>query len=549
MCDSVEKKVNVCHLHDVRKVTPAIVKEAANNLKDSKTDPTYNFSSDCIKNGPENLFSLLSSVIKTFLIHGKVTLLLLLATLVPLIKDKLGSINESKNYRSIAMSSLILKLLDWIILLLFGNSLGVDELQFAYQPGSSTSMCTWAAVETIDYFMRNGTDVYACLMDMTKAFDLVKHSLLFKKLISAGLSVIFVRLLLFIYMNQFANVRWNGSFSDFFSVKNGVRQGAILSGILYCFYTNDLFSILRRNRTGCWVNGVYMGIFGYSDDNLLIAPSLDSLQEMVKTCESYASEHNLKFSTNVDPVKCKTKCIAFLRHKKDVGDVELSGVHLPWVEGGLHLGNTLSNRSNGMRQDIKVKRAKFINKNIDLNQEFSFCHPSTKVKMNLIYNFDFTGSPVWNLFSPEAIMLENSWNTSVRIMHDLPLQTHRVFIEPVSKSRHLKFVLLERFLSFLDQIEKSKKLVPKQLLNFIKHDVRSTTGSNLRNLLLLTDKNTIDDLCKDDIRKLKYNEIDGKDVWKVNMIHEITDIKFNKLEVENFTQDELDEILSHLCTS
>ena len=122
----------------------------------------------------------------------------------------------------------------------------------------------------------------------------MKHSLLFKKLISAGLLVFFVRLLLFIYMNQFANVRWNGSFSDFFSVKNGVRQGAILSGILYCFYTNDLFSILRRNRTGCWVNSVYLEIFGYSDGNLLIAPSLDSLQEMVKTFESYASKHNLK---------------------------------------------------------------------------------------------------------------------------------------------------------------------------------------------------------------------------------------------------------------
>jgi hypothetical protein len=91
-------------------------------------------------------------------------------------------------------------------------------------------------------------------------------------------------------------------------------------------------------------------------------------------------------------------------------------------------GNTLSNCPNGMRRDIKVKRAKFINKNIDLNQEFNFCHPSTKVKMNLIYNFDFTGSPVWDLFSSDAIMLENSWNTSVRIMYDLPLQTHRIFI-------------------------------------------------------------------------------------------------------------------------
>ena len=549
LCESVKQKVNVHHLHDVRKVTPDIVKEAAKNLKDSKSDPTFNYSYDCIKNGPENLFVLLSAVIQAFLIHGKVTFLLLLATLVPLIKDKLGCINESKNYRSIAMSSLILKLLDWIILLLFGSSLGVDELQFAYQPGSSTSMCTWAAVETINYFMRNGTDVYACLMDITKAFDLVRHSLLFKKLIAAGLTVIFVRVLFFIYMNQYANVRWNGSYSSLFNVKNGVRQGAILSGILYCFYTNDLFTILRRNKTGCWVNNVYMGIFGYSDDNLLIAPSLDSLQEMIKTCEQYASEHNLKFSTNADPRKCKTKCIAFLNRDRELGPVVLGGVPLPWVDGGLHLGNHIQNRCNGMSQDIKVKRSAFINKNIELNQEFNFCHPSAKVRINQIYNLHFTGSVMWDLFSKEAIMLENSWNTSVRVMFDIPLQTHRSLIEPVSQTMHLKFVLLERFLSFLQQIEKSKKQVPRHLLSFIKHDVQSITGSNLRNLLLLTDKHRIEELCKDDIRKLKYHQMKKNDKWKVQFICEITDVKFNKLEVPNFSDEELDEILSHLCTS
>ena len=160
LCETVNSKVNFLCLHDVRKVTPDIVKEAASNLRDSKSDPTFNFSSDCVKNSPDNLFSFLSTIIQAFLIHGRVTLFLLLATLVPLVKDKLATLNDSKNYRSIAMSSLILKLLDWIILLLFGVSLGVDELQFAYQPGSSTSMCTWAAVETIDYFMRIGTEVY-----------------------------------------------------------------------------------------------------------------------------------------------------------------------------------------------------------------------------------------------------------------------------------------------------------------------------------------------------------------------------------------------------
>ena len=67
------------------------------------------------------------------------------------------------------------------------------------------------------------------------------------------------------------------------------------------------------------------------------------------------------------------------------------------------------------------------------------------------------------------------------------------------QAKHLKLVLIERFLSFLNQIEKSKKLIPKQLLSFIKHDVRSTTGSNLRNILQLTNKNTIEEISLEDI--------------------------------------------------
>ena len=52
-------------------------------------------------------------------------------------------------------------------------------------------------------------------------------------------------------------------------------------------------------------------MMGYSDDNWLLAPSRDALQEMLVTCEEYAEEHNLIFSTDPNPTKCKTKCIAF----------------------------------------------------------------------------------------------------------------------------------------------------------------------------------------------------------------------------------------------
>ena len=118
-------------------------------------------------------------------------------------------------------------------------------------------MCTWMVIEKISYFMRNGSEVFASCMDMTKAFDLVQHSLLFRKLIRAGLPDIFTRLLLVIYLNQFANVKWEHSYSNMFSLRNGVRQGGVLSAILYCLYVEGLFKELRKSGYGCWINGFY----------------------------------------------------------------------------------------------------------------------------------------------------------------------------------------------------------------------------------------------------------------------------------------------------
>ena len=197
----------------------------------------------------------------------------MLAILVPIVKDKLGDISSSKNYRSIAISSLILKIFDWIVILLFGATFGLDDLQFSYQAGCSASMCTWLAVETIGYFTRNGGEVFSGQADKTKAFDLVKHSLLFKKLMEKKLSRIFVRLLMIMYIHQEAKVRWNGKLSEVFGLRNGCKQGAVLSGILYNFYVNGLFQRLRDLKSGCWMDLHYVGMVGYADDDWLLAPS------------------------------------------------------------------------------------------------------------------------------------------------------------------------------------------------------------------------------------------------------------------------------------
>ena len=128
-------------------------------------------------------------------------------------------------------------------------------------------------------------------------------------------------ILLHIYTNQSCNVKWNGSCSDPFTVTNGVRQGAVSSPILFSLYINDLFSVLQSSGLGCCLNGLYYGCFGYADDLLLLSASRSGLQSMVNICAEFMKKKSLKFNTNINPVKSKTKCVIFSKKEKDRANV------------------------------------------------------------------------------------------------------------------------------------------------------------------------------------------------------------------------------------
>ena len=238
---------------------------------------------------------------------------------------------------------------------------------------------------------------------------------------------------------------------------NGVRQGAVLSAIAYCFYCEELFSLLQQRRTGCWVLGRYHGIFGYSDDNWLLAPSLNALQDMLNTCQEYAATHNLTFSTDLNPDKCKTKLMTFLKTPRDLPCLKLCGTKLPWVNKVKHLGNTISSTLDGNQLDMRVKTARYVDKHNTISQEFYFVHPKSKIMLNNIYNGHFTGSQLWKLHSKEYDKVLAAYNRSVKIMLELPWATHRSFIEPLTGTQHVSRILVRRYLSFIEKIEKSGK--------------------------------------------------------------------------------------------
>ena len=70
---------------------------------------------------------------------------------------------------------------------------------------------------------------------------------------------------------------------------------------------------------------------------------------MLKICEDYAETHNLRFSTDKNPTKCKTKCMAFLLKGRPLPQINLCGNPLPWVSSRKHLGITLENKIDGLK--------------------------------------------------------------------------------------------------------------------------------------------------------------------------------------------------------
>ena len=111
---------------------------------------------------------------------------------------------------------------------------------------------------------------------------------------------------------------------------------------------------------------------------------------MLKTCKEYAEEHGLKFSTDPNTRKSETRYLAFLQRDRVINLMVLCGNELPWIKSCNHLGITIVSVGGGdiRSQDVRNKRAAFINRNNDILQEFHFAHPMTTAEVNMDLFFE-----------------------------------------------------------------------------------------------------------------------------------------------------------------
>ena len=445
------------------KLTGKIVKEAVSRLKLQKTDVSGSFVSDALKNAPELLYEQLASMFRSWLHHGTVTPSLLACSFLPLLKSSLKDPSDPSSYRAIAGSSLILKTFKLVVILLWGHLLSSDSLQFGYKAKTSTTHCTWLVNEVVQHMLRGGINPIVTVLDCSKAFDKCKFSLLFKRLLDKGLPPIVVRVLVFIYMEQYSWVKWGDARSSQFAISNGTRQGAMLSPIFWAIYADPLLKRLRSLGLGAHVAGLFMGAVCYADDVLLIAPTRSAMQRMLFELEAFAEESNIMFSTDPSPSKSKTKCIYVVGNKKNMSKpapLILCGRELPYVQ--------------------QIKRARFIQSSVEIREVLKFAAPQEIVKSLKIYSSSFYGCNLWDLSGDKAKQVFTAWNTTVKLVWGCPPQTRTYFMQQLlcCGFTSARVDILSRFVKFLHGLRTSASHEVQVLSRLLARDRQSVTGKN-----------------------------------------------------------------------
>ena len=479
--------------------------------------------------------TLLALMTNAMLIHGYNPDKLLASVIASIPKDKRASLNNSDNYRGISLCCALCKVIDYVFIDKYSTNLNSSNMQFAFKSSHDTTLCTAMLKETVSYHLNRGSDVYACMLDASKAFDKVHFGKLFKLLVDRNIPSIVIRLLLDNYTRQKIVTSWNGAKSREFSAANGVRQGGVLSPILFNIYFDEMLTRLKRKGIGCKVGIYFLGALAYADDVILLCPSRKGLQEMLDICELFGDEYHVGYNAT------KTKCIKFSNIAVDEQYcVKLNDVILKWVRSVNHLGNEID-CSLRDKCDVDAKKYTFIGSVNKLLHIFGCLQSHVLVKLFQNYCCSFYGSVLWKQNDSAIHDICIEWNKALRKVWRLPNTAHTAMLGPLNNQCHISDQLSMRFMKFYDRMHRCDNDLVNFMANVAKHN---HNGFIKNNIMYIKWKYDID-LTKMDvsscIKRVKQMHASNP---LVQLLDELIHVRDSSKYIDGFNHD---EVLNLIC--
>lgn len=393
------------------------VNKIIGSMQRGKSPGHDNLSIEHLKYAGVHMPRVLSMFFNLCLCHGYLPTELTQTVVVPIIKCKTGDASDINNYRPISLATVLAKVLDSLLNDTMQQYVELNEAQFGFRAGMSTESAILCLKQAVRYYTDRKTPIYACFLDLSKAFDTVMYGRLWRKLQTAGVPSEIVFLLKSWYGSQQNRVRWAGTLSDAYGMDCGVRQGGITSPLLFNLYVNDLIGELSNTHTGCIIDGITVNNISYADDMVLLGPSVGSVRKLLHICEVYAAEHGLKYN----PKKSEVLIFKSGSIKPSyVPPIILNGVALQVVSRFKYLGHVVTEDLHDDEDIERERRALAVRGNM-IARRFARCSREVKVTLFKAFCQSFYSSSLWvNHTRRAASVLRVQYNDIFRVLMRLP---------------------------------------------------------------------------------------------------------------------------------
>ena len=307
-------------------ITEIEVKTAIKALQNNKSCGTDELINEFFKATDIKMLTTYTKFFNLVFFSGVIPEAWTLGIIKPLFKNK-GDQSNPGNYRGITILSCLGKLFTSVLnnrLKLYVENRGIlGEEQAGFRNGYSVHDNTFVLKNVVDLYLSRRKKLYCVFVDYSMAFDKINRTLLWEKLVSAGINGPILKVVFNMYADAKSCVNLNGKLSEFFECSTGVRQGENLSPYLFAIFTNDLKERLSTKLQGLTLLANIccetdensfkllstMFLLLYADDTIILAESPKELQIALNELFLYCKEW--KLTVNAE----KTKVMIFSRGK------------------------------------------------------------------------------------------------------------------------------------------------------------------------------------------------------------------------------------------
>ena len=220
-----------------------------------------------------------------------------------------------QNYRPISLGNTVGKIFSYVlnerVKVISDRYVMIGEEQNGFRKDRRGEDNLYIIRELIDKNQKEKGTLYLAFLDIEKAYDKVNRHTLIQVLTSLGFHSKLCNIIKSMYTNTRARYIFGDIETNWVKLEKGVRQGCVLSPLLFSLYTEELAARIRNTGYGVRIGDSRLGVLIYADDVVLIADEEATLQGMLNVVASFGNEFSLSFNSK--------KCGVLIVNKPEMG--------------------------------------------------------------------------------------------------------------------------------------------------------------------------------------------------------------------------------------